>query len=104
MRTISINIDKTNFMIFKPNSNLNKIIDTKHLILKIGSNIITRISETKYLGVVIDENLTWSNHISTLINKVSSMIGIMYRRRHLLPVSCIKTVFFTGLFSFDIWY
>jgi len=96
---LSINIDKTNYMIFKPNNNLNKIIDSRHLTLKIGSSIISRISETKYLGIVIDDNLTWCNHISTLISKVSSMIGIMYKRRHLLPVSCIKNVYFSLIHS-----
>ena len=40
-----------------------------------GDNIlIEQLAETKFLGVIITENLTWNNYIKTVCNKV--IIGI----------------------------
>ena len=49
--------------------------------LKINSVPIHRVSTTKSLGVVIDENLTWSSHIDKLTKKVASGIGAIKRLR-----------------------
>ena len=40
---------------------------------------IDRIKEAKFLGVLVDEKLNWSDHIKTLQSKMSRYIGIMYR-------------------------
>ena len=39
----------------------------------------------KYLGIIIHENLTWSEHIKILSSKINKRIGILKRVRHLLP-------------------
>ena len=40
---------------------------------------IVRESVTKFLGIFIDENLTWIYQIEHICNKVSKSIGIMYK-------------------------
>ena len=40
----------------------------------------------KYLGVVIQKNLTWNDHIESLIAKVNQRIGLLNRIKHLLPL------------------
>ena len=40
----------------------------------------------KHLGVVIHKNLTWNDHIETLIAKVNQRIGLLNRIKHLLPL------------------
>ena len=40
----------------------------------------------KYLGVVIHKNLTWNEHIESLIAKVNRRIGFLNRIKHLLPL------------------
>ena len=40
----------------------------------------------KYLGVVIHKNLTWNEHIESLIAKVNQRIGLLNRIKHLLPL------------------
>ena len=44
-----------------------------------------RVQNFKYLGVVIDENLSWKSHIEKLQLKVSQRLGILRRIKHLLP-------------------
>ena len=41
----------------------------------------------KYLGVVIQKNLTWNEHIESLIAKVNQRIGLLNRFKHLLPLN-----------------
>ena len=38
----------------------------------------------KYLGAVIHKNLTWNEHIESLIAKVNQRIGLLNRIKHLL--------------------
>ena len=40
----------------------------------------------KYLGVVIHKNLTWNEHIESLIAKLNQRIGLLNRIKHLLPL------------------
>ena len=88
---LSLNYDKTNYMIFKPTNNLNDIINTNNLQIVVNNNIINRVSLVKYLGLWFDENLTWVHHIGTLTSKISSLIGIFYRKKYVIPPACKKT-------------
>ena len=45
---------------------------------------IKRENSVKFLGVIIDENLTWKNHIKVVESKISKNIGVLYRASHLL--------------------
>ena len=72
---LSLNISKTNYMLFSNRKNLmNEAID-----LKIDESIINRVRECKFLGTVIDENLTWKPHINLIRSKISKNIGIMFK-------------------------
>ena len=41
---------------------------------------LDRVSQYKYLGVVLTDNLTWSAHISEITNKARKIIGLIYRQ------------------------
>ena len=48
---------------------------------------ISRVREAKFLGVILDEKLTWASHIKALKVKMACYVGIMYRIRTHLPLS-----------------
>ena len=50
------------------NANLSVNIDGKEL---------TRVAEYKYLGVILDESLSWNAQVNYLISKVSKRLGIL---------------------------
>ena len=54
-----------------------------------NNSIITRVRATKFLGVIIDEKLTWKDHISLVRSKLSKTVGIVYRIRHLFNRSAL---------------
>ena len=59
------------------------------------------IDETAtFLGLIIDEHLSWKPHCNTLANKISRNCGIMNRVKHLLPESTLKTLFHSLIQSY----
>ena len=56
---LSLNIKKTHFILFH---NKQKFINTK-IYIKMDNSDIEQVFSTKFLGVIINENLTWSDHV-----------------------------------------
>ena len=48
-----------------------------------GNNLIS-VNNTKFLGVIIDSKLNWSDHITNIKNKISKSIGILTKIRRFL--------------------
>ena len=50
---------------------------------------------TKYLGVLLDKNLFFENHINTLEQKLNRTNGILAKLRHHLPSDILKRVYYS---------
>lgn len=61
--------------------------------LSIANTPILRKHEARFLGVIIDDKLTWTKHIKTLKSKMSRYIGIMYKIKYLLPLQARMQIF-----------
>ena len=69
-------------MIFKAkNKKMNHNIN-----IKIDNEIIERANKTNFLGLIIDDDLSWRHHIIKVTSKISKLCGIMPRARHYLPI------------------
>ena len=51
----------------------------------ISGTMLERVDTFKYLGITIDQNMTWSGHIESLVSKANQRIGLLRRVKHLLP-------------------
>lgn len=95
-----VNYEKTNYMVFEPNK---KNTVSQSLIVNgsliFNGNVINRVHSVKYLGVFIDDKLNWNEHINSLSNKISSLIGILYRNKHFLPPDCKRNIYFALAYS-----
>ena len=69
--TLSLNVSKTSYMII---SNQINAID-----IKIRDPIVTKNSTVKFLGVTLDENLTFNDYIKDATTKISMSVRIMNR-------------------------
>ena len=68
--TLSINIDKTKWTIFYPTSK-KRFMPTKFPELFTDGITLEREIVTKFLGVIIDENVTWKANIYTISTEIS---------------------------------
>ena len=64
---ITLNLEKTYFIQF-----INKSICNSDKQIKIDNNHITTVNEIKFLGLIIDNKLSWKGHINHIILKLSS--------------------------------
>jgi hypothetical protein len=76
---LSFNLDKTKFILFGNKPPLNAIN------LKINGVNISRVNSISFLGVKIQEDLKWTEHLSNQANKVAKVNSILYRLKHILP-------------------
>ena len=89
-----INTDKTKFILFhKSRQNIN--LPLKLPDLKINNNKIEQKQYLKFLGVIVDENVSWKPHISALESKISQAIGNLYKARPLLNEISRKQLYFS---------
>ena len=84
-----LNIRKTNYMIFTRHRQPN----IESLVLNMGGVPIERRTVARFLGVLIDDKLTFSQHISAIKSKMSRYTGALYRLKHILPLKARLTIF-----------
>ena len=91
---LSLNIKKSNYVTFRPYQKEQRsprvIFLTMNAIKKVT---IERKNFMKYLGLLIDENLSWKTHISSVANKISKTIGIIARLRHTVPTCTLPNIY-----------
>ena len=88
-------IKKSNYVIFRPyQKKLN--YDPQVNIFDNESNkkvTLERKNFIKYLGLLIDENLSWKTHIHSVANKISKTIGLIARLRHIVPTCTLLNIY-----------
>ena len=90
---LSLNVNKTEFIIFKPPR---KTLQTR-LTLKLNGTTIYESKKIKYLGLILDERLSWKAHINELGKTLARSVGILYKLRGNCPEYILKSIYF--LFS-----
>ena len=88
---LSLNVNKTNYILFR---NKGKRVKDKLNIVIDGINI-NEVNNTKFLGLYIDQSLTWTNHITHISSKISKNIGIIKRLSKIVPHHVLITLYNT---------
>ena len=84
-----INKKKSNSMVFCNNNMKNLTNELDGLIFSIDSTPLLKVNVVNFLGIHIERNLKWDVHINHIVGKTSRCIGMLYKVRHHLPVSCM---------------
>jgi len=86
---LPLNFNKTNYVHFTPKRNMS-------VNLKIGfnDNFITNSSYTKFLGVTMNNNLSWSIHIDLLMKKFIKACYIIRNAKTHTSASSLKVVYY----------
>lgn len=92
MNLLTINTSKTSYMILAAK---NKVIPEFEP-LRINNKLINRSHQEKYLGLLIDDKLTWRPHIERVQSKLTSLLGALRKVSHCIPKT-IKPVIYNTL-------
>ena len=93
LNRLSLNIKKTKAMLFHTQ---NKVIEPP--LLKLDNTIIDFVKEFNFLGITIDNNITWKPHLNKIRNKLCKFNAILNKLKHELPKSTLLTLY-NSMFS-----
>ena len=68
--------------------------------LQLNGSIIERKNSLKFLGVILDEQLTWKKYIQLIENKVSKNVGALYKIIKLINAKCLRSIYFSFTYSY----
>jgi hypothetical protein len=94
---LSLNINKTHFMIFRTK---NKRITRPVCPLQINREIINEVSHTKFLGIIIDSELKWSYHCNHIANKIAKGVGILGKLRRYLKNETLVNMYYSFIYPY----
>ena len=86
---LTLNIEKTVVLWFKSGNCSNKSLET----IKIGPMTLECATFCKFLGLWIDKNLNWKEHVKRLILKLTSRKSLLSRGKHFLTVHAKKVLY-----------
>ena len=89
---LALNVNKSNYMLFRSNATLDTHVGN---ILKIGPDEKEHKTSCKFLGIIIDNQLRWNDHINYINVKISRSVYILKSVKHVLPSKLLKTLYFT---------
>lgn len=86
-----LNTNKTNYMIFGT-----KYVEQSDPNLKLNyrNEEITKVQNIKFLGIYLDEKLSWNYQINDLCLKLSKKAGIFYQLQF-LPQKVLKLLYYS---------
>ena len=93
---LTLNADKSSFTLFKSSK---KVIQNVPEHINFLNQKIKRTSHIKFLGVILDENLTWNHHINEICSKLKRLFHIFYNIRNYLSKDNIKTIYYALVYS-----
>ena len=97
---LSINMDKTNFMIIKSARKRDMEISLDISYSDGSSHALERKQCIKYLGVMIGESLTWKYHIAFICSRISQNIGIISKLRYYLSIQQLKQIYYNLIYPY----
>ena len=94
---LTLNSDKTYYMLFSPFHTSN-VMPANLINFSVNGSPITRVKSCKYLGVFLDDNLSWRVHINELCNQLRKYTGIFYKLSALVPPKILNMLYFSLIY------
>ena len=93
---LSLNVKKTYLIIFSFSNK--RIVNTDDIV--IDNQPVSRVSHTKFLGVIIDEKLNWSDHVNNLKIKLAKGSGIIRKCRICFSIDTLLTLYYSFIYPY----
>ena len=89
---LSLNMAKMMLVRFWP--------DNSTFTIDVNSKHINEAEATKFLGVIVDNKLTWSHHIAFLYQKLLANKHLLQVARNLLDFNCLWSIYYAHIYSY----
>ena len=87
-----LNVSKTKIMLIGTHQRLNAV---DSFLVTEDNTSLEGVDTFKHLGVIMDETLSWKEHVSSMGKKISSRLALLRRARKVLPKSACDTLYNT---------
>ena len=85
---LKLNASKSKFMIFFKHPRI-----IPKLNIWANGNQIDEVQEFNFLGITIDQNITWTPHIRKISIKISRVIGVLRKLKHIFPQHILRLIY-----------
>ena len=94
---LSSNIKKTHFMCFSAKNKSSPWIS------QIDGEATAEVTKWKFLGVIIDNKMSWKDHISFVCREVARGIGVIIKVREVLHSESMKCLYYSFIYPYMIY-
>ena len=96
---LSLNTTKTKVILLRsPNKKPSQIIK-----INICGKNIEQVKTATFLGIIIDECLTWKDHIAKVTKKIVRASGIIAKMRHFVNLNSLKLIYYALVYPYLIY-
>ena len=93
------NVRKTKYSLFhKPSRKDDFPLLLPRSVIK--NHNVERVNSIKFLGVLLDENLSWKDHIKCIENKVTKTLVLLYRAKSFLDKNSLLTLCYSYIHTY----
>ena len=85
---LSLNIEKTKCMIFHPHQKMIELMS-----FSLNEVQINNVGSFKFLGIMLNEHLTWKAHANMITIKLSKVVGIINKLKYVYPKAALITLY-----------
>ena len=102
LNLLHINLNKSVYMHFRPNYNIQERLTCARIrqydyenVVKITEHKLKKVDKVRFLGIMIDEKLSWEPHIEHLVSKLNMKIVMLKRITKFIPKSEYRKLYDT---------
>ena len=96
LNTLFLNIKKSNFIFLCGKKSYSKDLSK----ITMESYKMPQVSSTRFLGIIVDEILSWKQQTDLVSRKINKSIGIIKRVRHLVITNCLLTLYYSLIYPY----
>jgi len=94
-----LNASKTSFMIFHRRKQIPQSLPE----ITVNGNVINRVVKSKFLGIVVDDHITFRDHIDYSLSKLSKYVYIVYKIRKFIPTKELIQIYYSLVYPHFIY-
>lgn len=89
-----INTSKTKYIIFH-----NRTTELQNISPQLNNILLERVPNTKFLGLYIDENLSWTTHVDYVVGKLNSAYYVIRNLKSIMDVGYLLNIYYSLAYS-----